>query len=61
MIYIVKIYWNVDNNVNIYIYMYFTLIIIIVNKDVDKKGPVFTNRVNNKCPAIIFVFSVIFK
>ena len=25
----------------------------IVNKDVDKKGPVFPNRVNYKCPAII--------
>ena len=25
----------------------------IVNKDVDRKGPVFPNRVNNKCPLII--------
>ena len=26
----------------------------IISKDVDKNGPVFPNKVNNKCPAIIF-------
>ena len=30
------------------------MIIKIVNKDVDRERPVFPNRVNNKCPAIIF-------
>ena len=31
-----------------------SILIGIANKDVDRKGPVFPNRVNNKCPAIIF-------
>ena len=31
-----------------------TYIIRIANKDVDRKVPVFPNRVNNKYPAIIF-------
>ena len=30
------------------------MLIRIVNKDVDKKRPVFPKRINNKCPAIIF-------